>query len=367
MPVRILIDTSPLRSGHAGRGIGAYTRNLVKALQAIAESEDLELLTELQTGEAPPDLIHYPFFDFFAHTLTVDPKIPTVVTIHDVIPLVFPEQYRPGLRGSFRLWQQRRSLKQVSGVITDSQHSRQDIQTYLGVAPQHISVTPLAANPDLAPVSEYLQRKVSEEVGAPDDYVLYIGDINYNKNLPTLLLALTQIPEQIHLCVVSQTFNNTAIPEGQLLARIIKENGLRDRVHVLNIPSDQPETLSAVIGRARCLVQPSLYEGFGLPVLEAMQVGTLVVSSNVSSLPEVAGEAAILVEPSVGGLADGLVRAWKARGEERESLVQSGQKWAATFSWERTARLTAQAYRSVVQRYELERLNDTKKQPKKDL
>lgn len=364
MPLRVLVDTSPLQSGHAGRGIGAYTRHLVAGLQAVAKSEDIEVVTEL--GSEVVDLIHYPFFDFFAHTLQVD-EVPVVVTIHDVIPLVFPQEYPPGLRGSFRLWQQRRTLHQVSGVITDSQCSRQDIQKHLGVAPQSITVTPLAANPDLQPVSEYLQRKYAEELGAPDDYILYIGDINYNKNLPTLLLALTQVSEQIHLCVVSRTFNNTEIPEGKLLAKIIQENGLKDRVHVLDVPGDNPELLSAVIGRARCLVQPSIYEGFGLPVLEAMQVGTPVVSSNAASLPEVAGDAAILVEPSVGGLSQGIEMGWRLRGEEREEMVRAGQKWSKQFTWQKTARLTIEAYRQSLQRREQERREQTKKQEVKEV
>lgn len=344
--MRVWLDTSPLQSDHAHRGIGAYTRFLLQAFRASKKVDDLEIITD--KPETPPDLIHYPFFDLFFHTLTVPKETPVVVTIHDVIPLLFPDHYKPGIRGLMRFWQQRWQLKKVAAVITDSEASRQDIHTHLGVPLEQIWTVPLAANPQIEPVSEYHQRKYAEELNAPDDYIVYVGDINYNKNLPTLLLALTQLPQEVHLCVVSRTFSNTEIPEGQILAKIIRDNDLEERVHLLNIPGDKPEMLSAVLGRARCLVQPSLYEGFGLPVLEAMQAGTIVVSSNAGSLPEVAGEVAIQVEPTLSGLMSGIQKAWKLRGEERSGLVEAGQKWAKTFSWDLAAQQTAQVYRGVI-------------------
>lgn len=192
MPLRVWLDTSPLKSGHAHRGIGAYTRFLLAALQAQATKLDLEILTE--KPEIEPDVIHYPFFDLFFATLPLPKKVPVVVTVHDVIPLVFPQEYRPGVKGTVRFWQQRSRLQKVSAIVTDSECSRQDIEKHLNISQEKIWAVPLAANPELTSVSEYLQRKHAEEVGAPDDYIVYIGDINYNKNLPTLLLALTQLP-----------------------------------------------------------------------------------------------------------------------------------------------------------------------------
>ncbi len=351
--MRVWLDTSPLESGHAHRGIGAYTRFLLRAFEELIAKKKLdgvELLTS--EPEVAPDIIHYPFFDLFFSTLTVPKVTPVIVTIHDVIPLVFPEKYRPGVRGTLRFWKQKRALQRVAGVITDSEVSRQDIHEHLAVPLEKIWAIPLAANPEIEPVSEYYQQKYAQQVGAPEDYIVYVGDINYNKNLPTLLLALTQLPEEVHLCVVSRTFRNTDIPEGQQLAKIITENDLEDRVHILDIPSDQPEILSGVLGGARCLVQPSLYEGFGLPVLEAMQAGTVVVSTNGGSLPEVAGEAAIVVEPTLVGLTDGIREAWKLRGEDRESRIQAGLKWAAKFSWSDTAKQTASVYQFVHEQHQ---------------
>lgn len=348
--MKILLDTSPLLNLNSGRGVGTYTRELLAALRQEVEKTDVEILTSETAGSKQSyDVIHYPFFDLFFHTLPLPGKQPVIVTIHDVIPLVFPEQYKPGIKGTLRFWMQKRSLSQVSAVITDSESSKRDIVKYLGVPNHDVYVVPLAASPLLEPVSEYLVRKNLESLDLPDTYLLYIGDINYNKNLPTLLLALTQLPEDVHLCVVSRSFTNTSIPEGQQLSRLIKENDLSSRVHVLNVPNGDFELLASVIAKARCLVQPSLYEGFGLPVLEAMQVGTIVVSTNGGSLPEVNGNVAIEVEPNIAGLTRGIEQALKLRGDERQSLIDAGRKWASQFTWGKTAQLTLEVYQKVYQ------------------
>jgi glycosyltransferase involved in cell wall biosynthesis len=348
-----LLDTSPLLNASETRGIGTYTRELLRGLRQLTGlPEPLVVQATHEVGEILEpekhfDLIHYPYFDLFFSTLPKKAQLPVVVTVHDVIPLVFPEQYPPGIKGRLRFWQQKRRLRQVEAVLTDSEASKRDIRQHLGVAESRLFVVPLAANPDLSEPTEYLQQKVKSELDLPNKFVLYVGDINYNKNLPTLLLALTQVDPSIHLCVVSQTFNNDAIPEGKTIADVIARNNLEERIRVLSIPKDQPDVLSAVISLSRCLVQPSLYEGFGLPVVEAMRVGTIVVSANTSSLPEVAGEAAILVDPTIAGLSDGITRAVGLRGEERQDWIRRGWKQAQEFSWEQTALQTYQVYEAA--------------------
>lgn len=358
--MKLLLDTSPLQNASSVRGIGTYTRELLASLRELRDLPEPLIVQathevgQIQNPESHFDVVHYPFFDFFFSTLPDRLKLPTVVTVHDTIPLVFPDEYPAGIKGKLRFWGQKRRLKMVDAVITDSESSRRDIVKYLGVAEAKVYVVPLAASPKIVPPTEYGQQKARQELELPAKYALYIGDINYNKNLPTLLLALTQLPEDIHLCIVSATFGNTAIPEGERLADIITENGLRDRVHVLDIPQEKVDLLSSVIAAAKCLVQPSLYEGFGLPVIEAMQVGSVVVCANTSSLPEVAGEAAIMVEPTITGLADGIARAVSLRGEDREQIISGGQRHAANFSWEKTARQTHDVYLEAQKRFQLE-------------
>ncbi|MCD8484637.1 glycosyltransferase family 4 protein [Candidatus Woesebacteria bacterium] len=357
--MQVLLNTEPLQNANSTRGVGTYTRELLQSLRELADlpeplvvhatHELAEFGTQVTKDADGIDVIHYPFFDLFFSTLPARSKTPVVVTVHDVIPLVFPEEYKPGLKGQWRFQGQKKRLQGVDAIITDSEASRADIIEHLDISSHKVHVVPLAAGQSLQPVSDYYAQKYTEELKLPAKYILYVGDINYNKNLPTLLLALTQIPEDIHLCVVSQTFRNTTIPEGQQLAEIIKANDLESRVHVLDIPKGDDEKLAAVISKARCLIQPSLYEGFGLPVLEALQVGTVVVSADTSSLPEVVGDAAILVDPTITGLADGIQQAVALRGTDRQDMIERGFMRANMFSWSKTARATYDIYRQVVQ------------------
>jgi glycosyltransferase involved in cell wall biosynthesis len=352
--MKVLLDTTPLLNGNSGRGVGTYTRQLLKGLRAISAGKQLEVIAthELKKGEkldrSQFDLIHMPYFDLFFMTMPLVSKVPTIVTIHDVIPLVFPQQFIPGIKGGLRFLWQKWAVGRAQAIITDSQVSKSDIVKHLGISAHKIHVVPLAASEEFAPQSEYFQAKYRSELELPEKYIVYIGDINYNKNLPTLLLALTELPD-VHLVVVSGTFTNTNIPEGRKLAEIIRENDLEDRIHLPRIPVDKPEILASVLQGAKCLVQPSLYEGFGLPVLEALQSGAVVVSSNAGSLPEVAGNAAILVEPTIAGLQKGIEEAVHLRGTEREDRIAKGLAWAKNFSWEKAAIETLSVYESVIQ------------------
>lgn len=349
--MRILLDTSPLQNANSGRGVGTYTRELLSAFQQATFDEEFLVDATHELSEKPQysrySLIHYPYFDLFFSTLPKPGKVPVVVTIHDVIPLIFPEHYQPGVRGKLRFHLQKQKLQGVKAVITDSQISKRDIVRHLSVPEERVHVVPLAASSRLQPQSEYFQEKLTQAFRLPEKYVVYVGDINYNKNLPALLLSLTALPD-VHLVVVSKTFKNVSIPEGKQLAEIVRENSLSERVHVIDIPTDEPDTLAAVLAGSRALIQPSLYEGFGLPVLEAMQVGAVVVSTTGGSLPEVAGEAALLVEPTLAGLQAGIEEAWSLRGEERRQRIEAGMAWAQRFRWEHTARQTYEVYRTVL-------------------
>lgn len=352
--MNVLLETSPLLGASGSRGIGTYTRELLQALRALDPKEEpLVVQATHELGHVPEhpektfDLIHYPYFDLFFATLPPKHLLPSVVTVHDVIPLLYPQQYPAGIKGTLRLWKQKKALRNADLVVTDSEVSRQDIEQHLGIAPDRIRSISLAASPEIKPVSEKRIQEARDTLKLPQQYIVYVGDINYNKNLPMLLVVLTQLPKSVRLCVVSRTFTNTAIPEGQVLAQALIENEIEDRVQVLDIPKDQPELLSAVLCGSLCLVQPSLYEGFGLPVLEAMQAGTVVVSTDGGSLPEVVGTAAILCEPKIASLTQALQEAIHLDSSERKAYILAGKKNANRFSWEKTAQQTFQAYKEA--------------------
>ena len=355
--MKILLNTEPLLDGNSGRGVGMYTRQLLAALRDLSPDDQTlviqathELSEKVVSPELSFDLLHYPYFDFFFSTLPTDHKLPFVVTVHDVIPLLFPKNYPPGIKGWARFQKQKWALKKAAAVITDSQASKDGIIEKLGIDAQKVFVTPLAGNPEVQELSQSQARRYEAKLNLPSKYIVYVGDINYNKNLPVLLLEMTQLPETLHLCVVSQTFSNTQIREGQHLAQIIRDNDLEDRIHVLDIPREQPQQLSAVLRQSVALVQPSLWEGFGLPVLEAMQAGAVVVSSNAGSLPEVAGDGAILTPPTLIGLVTGIEKALKLRGDDRQQLINQGTTQSKKFSWEKTAQLTYQVYQEVLEK-----------------
>ncbi|MDP1744542.1 MAG: glycosyltransferase, partial [Bacteroidota bacterium] len=146
-PIKVFIDNSPLTSGHAVRGIGNYTRNLIEGIKRNNVIQLVDLADQ-------PDIIHYPYFDVFYYSLPINKKHPTVVTIHDVIPLVFPQHYPPGLKGKIVHQLQKIALSNVDAVITDSECSKTDIINYLHYPSEKIFVTYLAAGQNFHQLSK---------------------------------------------------------------------------------------------------------------------------------------------------------------------------------------------------------------------
>lgn len=344
--MQVLLDDTPLHSGHAGRGIGTYTRQLLRSL------EQLHLVKiaagSWKTADKEVSLIHFPYFDLFAPTL---PKLrkPFVVTVHDVIPLQFPSEYPVGVRGKLALWRQTKALRSARLVITDSQASKTAIHSFLSVPLSNIIVIPLAADPELLPAQESDVEKVQKRYDLPKQYTLYVGDINYNKNLPQLIKSLKYLDDSIHLVLVGHNFREQDIPEWHAIERQLALSDVTKRVHFLpDIKTGTTKTLSALYAGSLCYVQPSLAEGFGLPVLEALQVGTPVVASNRTSLPEVGGSVVHYCEPDAQSFALAVEEIVSYPAEKREKLIKAGQRHAATFSWENTARLTAEVYQRIL-------------------
>lgn len=323
--------TSPLISGHAVRGVGFYTQRLLTSLKSQAVNYDIKIV---ENG-LDCQIVHYPFFDLFNHTLSILKKSKTVVTVHDVIPLEFPERYPPGIKGSVNLLLQKLALSRIDSVITDSYASLTAIHKYLNVDHQKLKLIYLAAAEVYKPINnKALLTRIKTKYQLPDKFVLYVGDVNWNKNIPGLIQAchLARLP----LVIVGKNalkvdFLDLTHPQLQHL-RGIKWEG----VHRLGFVPDAD--LVVIYNLAKVYCQPSFAEGFGLPVLEAMSCGTAVACSKTHSLPEIAGDAATYFEPAnVQDMAKALSNA-----SAKNTIVQ-----ASKFSWDKTASETLQVYQEL--------------------
>src|SRR5262245_7737741 len=276
-----------------------------------------------------PDLCHYTNF-----LAPITDDRPYVVTIHDM----GLEVLRDAHPLAKRLYTKRlipRAARRAKLIITNSEFSKWEIVKYLGIPETAIRVTPLAASAQFVPTS-----------AAPpsDPYFLYVGNIEPRKNLERLIEAFARFSRKDYkLVVVGNRWYHAGAAEEK--ARSL---GLNGRVKFMGyIPRAD---LPGLFSRATAFVYPSLLEGFGLPVVEAMACGTPVITSNNSSMREIAHGAAVLVDPrSVREITDALGRVAEDEGFRR-LLSSSGLKRAAEFSWENTARLTLDAYREVVER-----------------
>ena len=353
--MKVAINTSTLKNGHKLRGIGYYTSNLLNHLK---NDESLEVSEFSQiTDLKDVDIIHYPWFDFYFRTLLVK-KYPTVVTIHDTIPLLFPEHYPVGIRGKINFYLQKLALKKCRYIITDSLISKNDILRFFKIDEKKVISVPLAADPIFRVLKDTETAKVKRKYDLPDQFLLYVGDANWTKNLPFLiegfknLIGISEFKE-IKLVLVNGVFlkkvediNHPELESLKQTNRLIKKYNLEDKI--IKPGSIDNSELVAIYNLATLYIQPSLYEGFGLPVLEALSCGTPVVSSQAGSLPEVGGRAVIYFDPTN---LEKFVLILKNLLEDRSALTklsQLGLQQASKFSWEKTAKQTAQVYEQAI-------------------
>lgn len=347
MNTNLIVKIGQLRfeKEHATRGIGMYTKLLVKHLEQL---KDLEILPT-SDAKSKPDIIHYPSFDFFFPTLPFSFSIPTVVTIHDVIPLLYPEKYPRGIKGSINLKRQMLALKTAKAIITDSETSKRDITKYLKIAPRYIHVVPLAPNPEIESQSEKKIQEIKIKYDLPETYVLYVGDIGYNKNIPQLIKMLKFLPEDVHLVCIGKNFKPQSIPEWNWIETQTAMSDVESRLHfVTNLGVDALEDLGAVYTGALCYVQPSLYEGFGLPVLEAMRAKTPVVSSNTPALLEIGSDAVLFTEPTAEKFSEQVQVVLNWSQKKRADCIKNAFLWSETYTWNKTAKETTKVYKDII-------------------
>lgn len=343
--MKVAFDISPLKSAHQFRGVGSYTKNLLDALTKLEiPNFSLELI---KNGKVPSDsdVVHYPYFDLFFLTLPFLKNKPTIVTIHDVTPLIFPKNFPAGLRGKAKLLLQKKSLASVSAVITDSEVSKRDIVKYLDFPQAKISVIYLAPGEEFRQVGPLKDsRKIREKYRLPKNFVLYVGDINWNKNIPRLVKACEAIKTPL-VIVGKQAVEKISDPNHRENQDLIwLQNYCRSHSSVILTGFVSGEELVMLYNMADVYCQPSFYEGFGLPILEAMACGCPVVAANAGSLPEISGEAALLVDPRDTSSMARAINEVISKRVVRERMVEKGLVWSKKFSWRKTALAVYQVY-----------------------
>ena len=293
----------------------------------------------------------FPNVDLFhatEHLLPALRRVKTVFTFHDAIYALFPKYHLPMNRVYLGLMMPR-FLRRANAIITISECSRRDAVRLYGIAADRFHVIYEGVDPRFRPVEqpETLQE-ARRRYGLPGEYLLAVGTIEPRKNLSMLLDTFLAVKtrsgrQDLRLVIVGK--------KGWLFQdffRRLAELGLDDGQQVIFPGYVADEDLPALYAGAACFVFPSLYEGFGLPVLEAMASGAPVVCSNASSLPEVAGDAALMVNPEDAGAFARAVERVLADPDLRRDLRARGLLRAAEFTWERTARQTMEAYASVL-------------------
>ena len=291
------------------------------------------------------DVIHFPYnwsFPFLK-------KVPCILTIHDVIPFTFREaqsvyfnyfKYKPGIRMACKL---------NDVIVTISEFSKSDISKKVGVAEEKIKVIPNGMR-NAYKASEELRKELMSKFQLRDGFILNVGGIHERKNIISLIKAFSKL-------VGDENFQGKLLITGSVAGApyqlkmkslcdiALEETGIKDQIIFTGYVSD--EELDTLMREAICLIYPSLYEGFGIPVLEAMQLGTPVITSSLTAMPEVVGEAAILVDPNnIESMAKAMSNLINNNALRKE-LTQKGFERIKLYSWEKTAQQYIELYQDL--------------------
>jgi len=367
--VRIGIDARKLHDF----GIGTYIRNLLRQLARLDQKTEYILLCRPEDKAAlsmvGPNLRpvveragNYSVLEqftipfalrregvtlFHAPHYVLPPlvKCPSVVTIHDCIHLMFPQYLPNRLALRYARTSIEGAAKRATRVITVSESSKRDILRFVDIPPEKIDVTYNAYDERfIAEPREEEVVRVRERYQLHDEFVLYAGGVKPHKNLERLIQAFDLVRkmglDHLKLVLIGDDISRYAS-----LRRAVHRHQLHQFVRFLGYMPE--ETLAVMYRLAGVFVFPSLYEGFGLPPLEAMASGTPVVTSNVSSLPEVAGDAAVLVDPlDPHAIAQGIYRVL-TDDQLRRDLRARGAARARQFSWETSVRRVREIYQEA--------------------
>lgn len=376
--MRIGLDGIPLTK--LKTGVGHYTFELARALALVAPADDFQLVSPLPYAippgtvseqGLPPNLqaVHAEVSGVSKHWWTIglpsylrrnpldlfhgtNYDVPlfggsrTVLTIHDLSSYIHPEtlQSRSVRRARYRL---PIMARRATIIVTPTRAVRLEVCERLRVKPERVVAVHHAPRPCFRPLPPNQTIETRRRLGIDDDFLLFVGTIEPRKNLLTLIRAFENVLKKTNL----RPQLVIAGQEGWLTDELfdyVKERDFGNRLRWTGYVSD--EDLCALYSSCRAFIYPSIYEGFGLPPLEAMACGAPVISSRIPSITEVLGTAARLVSPTdVNALSESIIELWE-NSDERKRLSEAGQTRAAEFSWERTARLTRAVYDAALGR-----------------
>jgi glycosyltransferase involved in cell wall biosynthesis len=371
--MRIGLDGIPL--GEIKTGVGHYTFELARSLASIAPEDDFELISPFPYVAAcgdeseqtlPSNLrvmqakvnrlsrrrwwsIGLPLhlkqasFDLF-HGTNYDVPLwnscPTIVTIHDLSLFLHPETHEKHLVRRAR-WRLPVMARRATSIITPSESVKREVCGHLRIKPERITAIPEAARRLFRPAPLAESVEVRRRLQIEDEFILFVGTIEPRKNLLMLTRAFDEIYSNTRLRPQLVIAGKEGWLTGELFS-YLKSAEIRERVRFTGYVSD--DDLRALYSSCRAFIYPSLYEGFGLPPLEAMACGAPVMTSRIPSIMETVGDAARLVSPTdYRELARAIIHVLEDSGE-REHLSSNGLRRASAFSWERTASATFNVY-----------------------
>ena len=374
--MRVALDGFPLASPKTG--IGHYTFELARSLAQLVPADRFDLISPIPFTEAAVsdiELASLPNLGFINPRATsirrhwwavglplylrqspvdlfhgTNYEVPlwnrrhNVVTIHDLSILLYPEHHERYLvrRARRRLPLMVRSAAMIIAV---TESMKREIVEHLGVKPERVAVTPEAPRRTFHRIPTTETLTTTKRLGIEDDFLLFVGTVEPRKNLITLVRALDDVLRNTSLRPQLVIAGGKGWLTDELDA-FLETSGVKERVRFIGYTSD--EDLRALYSSCRVCVYPSLYEGFGLPPLEAMACGAPVITSRIPAIEETVGSAAMLVDPTdVAGLGKAIFELW-TDAQHRDHLSAAGLKRAAEFTWERTAELTLAVYRDVL-------------------
>jgi glycosyltransferase involved in cell wall biosynthesis len=288
------------------------------------------------------DLLHAPAFVAPSRT-----PCPVVVTVHDITYLLYPSHFSRWWVTYMQMVMPP-AMKSAAAIICGSEHSKRDIAKTYGIAPDKVHVVPYGVDHERFHPGVTLDSDWARSLGLRDGYLLHVGTLSYRKNIPTLLQAVARLRAQGkwgNRQLVLAGSESRGMKGATEVFETIQKLDLGNSVVIAGHVPD--EHVPGLYARSSILVMPSWYEGFGFPVLESMAVGTPVVASDTSSLPEVAADAAIFFPPHDDYALAGAIEDVLENRLVAEELRRKGLKRAGEFSWQRTAKQTAAIYRSV--------------------